>query len=83
MEYPVEILQFSEKVINELWDLSCNENQFMRPKEMSGLIMTGILYFEKVFPQYLEENAEYYFICTNTKRKNDYMGGHWFRVKHN
>lgn len=26
----------------------------MRPKEMSGLIMTGILYFEKVFPQYLE-----------------------------
>lgn len=47
----------------------------MRPKEMSGLIMTGILYFEKVFPQYLEENAEYYFICTNTKRKNDYMGG--------
>ena len=34
----------------------------MRPKEMSGLIMTGILYFEKVFPQYLEENAEYYFI---------------------
>ena len=53
----------------------------MRPKEMSGLIMTGILHFEKVFPQYLEENAEYYFICTNTKRKNDYMGGHWFRVK--
>ena len=28
------------------------------------------------FISYLEENAEYYFICTNTKRKNDYMGGH-------
>lgn len=43
---PVEVLYFNAKCVNELGDLYCDEEQFVRDPKLTGYRMSGMQYFE-------------------------------------